>query len=197
MFFSVRTLSVFAFIAATFATPALANSNQTTSQTQSKYPDKGQITKIFNFLGDGNYTAFLSYVAPEVSWTIMGTHPLAGQYPTRTLFTTDALERLGNTFVVGQEASPKLVRVIGGGEEEWSVQQLHALGKCKNGLVFDNTYAWVTRWNTDGIIVEADAYLDSTLIQQAITENESIEHKYTDLRNTSMIGPVGLNCKAE
>lgn len=40
------------------------------------------------------------------------------------------------------------------------------------GLKFDNTYAWVTRWNKDGKIVQVRAYLDSALVKQAIEENE-------------------------
>lgn len=48
------------------------------------------------------------------------------------------------------------------------------------GLVFNNRYAWAMRWNTDRIIVEVRAYLDSDLIAKAITENESEEYTYTD-----------------
>ncbi len=40
------------------------------------------------------------------------------------------------------------------------------------GLKFDNTYAWVTRWNKDAKIVQVRAYLDSALVKQAIEENE-------------------------
>jgi len=40
------------------------------------------------------------------------------------------------------------------------------------GLKYDNTYAWVCRWNKDGQIVQVRAYLDSALVKQAIEENE-------------------------
>ena len=63
------------------------------------------------------------------------------------------------------------------------------------GLVYDNCFAWVTRWNTDGIIVETNAYLDSALIYRAITENESGEYTYSDLRTKLKLGPSGANCK--
>jgi hypothetical protein len=49
-------------------------------------------------------------------------------------------------------------------------------------LVFDNRYAWATRWNTAGFIVEARAYLDSTLVTAAINLNEAGLFKYSDLR---------------
>lgn len=65
----------------------------------------------------------------------MGTHPLAGEYHNRTIFVTDALQRLANTLIAGS-GTMKLVHVFGGGEEEWSAQELHAIGVCNNGKVF-------------------------------------------------------------
>jgi hypothetical protein len=64
------------------------------------------------------------------------------------------------------------------------------------GLVYDNTFSWVTRWNTEGIIVEVRAYFDSALVQRIITENESGVHTYKEERQTLMEGSIGLNCKA-
>jgi hypothetical protein len=66
----------------------------------------------------------------------MGTHPLAGEYHNRTIFAIGALARLANTLDPSQPSSLELVHIVGGGEEEWSVQELHALGVCKNGEQF-------------------------------------------------------------
>ena len=63
------------------------------------------------------------------------------------------------------------------------------------GLIYDNKFAWVTRWNTEGLIVEVRSYTDSALIHRAITENESGEYRYTDQRDTLVPGPAGINCK--
>lgn len=62
----------------------------------------------------------------------MGTHPLAGEYHNRTVFLTNAIERLANTLIAGT-STLELVHIVGGGDEEWSVQELHATGVCKNG----------------------------------------------------------------
>lgn len=62
------------------------------------------------------------------------------------------------------------------------------------GLKYDNKFCWVTRWNTDGVIVQVRAYLDSALVYKAITENESGEHSYADQRAMLDPGPVGINC---
>lgn len=61
----------------------------------------------------------------------MGTHPLAGTYVSRSLIITDAIERLANVLASG--GSTALLSIVGGGDEEWSVQEIHALGLCKNG----------------------------------------------------------------
>ncbi len=71
-----------------------------------------------------------------------------------------------------------------------------ALISCITGLIYDNRFSWVTRWNTKGIIVEVRSWLDSALVYKAITENESPEYTYTDQRTALEPGPVGINCAA-
>lgn len=65
------------------------------------------------------------------------------------------------------------------------------------GLKYDNRFMWVTRWNTEGIIVEVRAWLDSALVYKAITENESPEYTYTDQRTALEPGPVGVGCTTQ
>lgn len=65
------------------------------------------------------------------------------------------------------------------------------------GLKYDNRFNWVTRWNTEGIIVEVRAWLDSALVHKAITENESPEYTYTDQRTALQPGPVGVGCTTQ
>ncbi|KAH8807426.1 hypothetical protein F5884DRAFT_857007 [Xylogone sp. PMI_703] len=179
--------------------PTLAQSPNSTFQcTPQKepttYPSQCRILQIFSYLANDDIDAFSAQVAPDVNWTVMGTHPLAGQYNNRTLFIADTLQRLSHTEDPSNPLALTVTNIIGGGNEQWSVQELHVLGACKNGLIFDNRYAWATRWNTKGVIVEARAYLDSVLVAKAITENESIEHTYLDQRTTLMNGPVGIGC---
>ena len=104
-----------------------------TQHARTAYPSKHRITQIFSSLSEGNFTAFFAHVAPDVHWTLMGTHPLAGQYFNRTIFATDALLRLDATFDPLHPSTLKLINVVGGGDEEWSSQELHGLGICKNG----------------------------------------------------------------
>lgn len=130
---------LFLSFAAAIITPALTipapaqycSANQSLTTT-TKYPNKCQIAQIFDHLREDNFTAFFAQVAPDVQWTLMGTHPLAGEYHNRTIFVTNALERLANTLITGT-STLELVQIVGGGDEEWSAQELHAVGVCKNG----------------------------------------------------------------
>ena len=45
------------------------------------------------------------------------------------------------------------------------------------GMKFDNTYAWVMRFDESGMVVEVRAYLDSWMVKQAIEENEVPSHR--------------------
>ena len=65
------------------------------------------------------------------------------------------------------------------------------------GLKYDNTFSWVTRWDTEGTIVQVRAWLDSALVYKAITENESPEYTYTDQRTKLEPGPVGAGCATQ
>jgi len=97
------------------------------------YPSQAQIGKIFGYLTAGNYTAFFANVIEDVDWSVMGTHPLAGEYHDREIFINETLVRLGKTTAPGHPIVLSLVNIMGGGNEEWSVQELHALGVCKDG----------------------------------------------------------------
>lgn len=67
----------------------------------------------------------------------------------------------------------KVRNIIGGNPDSpWSTAELVADATCKNGLKFDNTYAWCVRFDGNGTIVQVRAYLDSTMVKQAIEENE-------------------------
>lgn len=126
----------------TIARPVLARCSDTDqtaaclctpNQPQTTYPNRCEIAKVFNYLAAGNFTAFLSRVAPDISWTLMGTHPLAGVYHNKTIFAVNALARLANTLDPATPSTLNTTFISGGGEDEWSVQELHALGVCKNG----------------------------------------------------------------
>ncbi|KAI5357552.1 Putative NTF2-like domain superfamily protein [Septoria linicola] len=152
-----------------------ASSTSSSASRSSKYPSVEEIHALFSNLS-GNPSAFFDRVSPKVDWTVMGTHPCAGRYTSLQDFQTSTLERLGKIMQApGIQLMPR--NVIGGGEQEWCTVELVVNAICKNGLVFDNCYAWCCRFDDHGIIVEVRAYLDSWLVRQAIVENEAPSHR--------------------
>lgn len=115
-------------------TTVLASLFLLSGSTATMYPDKTHITKVFSHLTgpSPNEKGFWSNVSPTVNWTIEGTHPGAGQYNNRTVL----LATFARISAVGKSSAPlelSLLNVIGGGSEEWSVQELKVEGVCKNG----------------------------------------------------------------
>ncbi|KAI9723487.1 MAG: hypothetical protein M1828_004217 [Chrysothrix sp. TS-e1954] len=157
------------------------------SNATSTYPSKAEINTIFGALHSGSFTKFASYVDTNVVWTVEGTHPLAGTFHGSDDFFKNTLEVLGSIQSTANPIVISVVNIIGGGDEEWSVQELHAQGIMKNGFDFDNNYSWVTRWSPgpNYKIVEARAYLDTELVKQAVDSNikpAPQDYKYSDDR---------------
>ncbi|KAI9688968.1 MAG: hypothetical protein M1822_000705 [Bathelium mastoideum] len=136
------------------------------------YPTPSEIITIFSHLASGNPDAFFAHVSPTVSWTITGTHPLAGTFNSLSNFRQAAFARISAVMKEDEPFRLDVVNVAGGSSDAWAVTELKARGVCKNGLVYGNRYAWVHRWNEERKIVEVRAYLDSALVKQALEENE-------------------------
>ncbi|KAM3422360.1 hypothetical protein BST61_g2719 [Cercospora zeina] len=135
-----------------------------------KYPSASEIHALFSRLAT-EPELFFKRVAPNVDWTVMGTHPLAGRYHSLSDFQQATFARLGKIMKApGIRLKPR--NVIGGGEQEWCTVELVVNGDCENGLAFDNCYAWCCRFDDSGVIVEVRAYLDSWLVREAIVQNE-------------------------
>ena len=104
----------------------------------------------------------------------MGSNALSRHHDSKESFLSASVSSIGRAF-----AGPMKLRVtsiIGGETEDWAVVELAAedadgnVMKCKNGLVYDQKYCWVTRWK-EGKIVEVRAFLDGELLDRALREN--------------------------
>ncbi|KAI8959775.1 hypothetical protein F5Y11DRAFT_289991 [Daldinia sp. FL1419] len=138
--------------------------------TNPAYPTKAHIREIFAYLAAGDARTFYTHVADDVDWTIMGSHALSGHYADKATLVAEALSRIGGLF--DSPLKVRITSVIGGEVEDWAVVEMAADGVCKNGLKYDNTYSWSTRWQ-DGKIVQVRAYLDGLLLNRALAENEN------------------------
>ena len=125
------------------------------------------VEELFSYLGDGQGPRFFEHVADDVSWTVMGTHPLAGVYRSKDDFLSHTFRRLERILKEGVILKVKGVIVQG----DKAVVEMESLSTARDGKPFDNSYCWVVRFE-NGIIVEVRAYVDSALVQRLIDENE-------------------------
>ena len=130
-------------------------------------PTADQVRRLFAHLETGESDAFFAHVADDVSWTVMGTHPLAGEYRSKDEFRASTFARLNK--VLREGVLLRVTHLIVQGE--WAVVELEALSTALNGMPFANRYCWVCRFAGE-TIVEVRAYLDSALVAQLLAENE-------------------------
>jgi ketosteroid isomerase-like protein len=125
------------------------------------------VRSLFANLEHGKSDAFFEYVADDVNWTVMGTHPLAGTYHTKADFLAHTFARLNKILKEGVVLRVSSILVDG----DSAAVEMESLSTALNGKPFDNRYCWVVHFS-DGTIVEVRAYLDSALVQRLIAENE-------------------------
>ena len=120
----------FSFLSVLIACAPLA-----TGYSNTTYPSKIQIAAVFSSLTGSNasYETFFAHVSPTVNWTIEGTHPAAGTYTNRTVLEV-TFARIAATGSKQHPLNIELLNIIGGGDEEWSVEELQVYGICKNGM---------------------------------------------------------------
>ena len=125
------------------------------------------VKSLFANLENGKSDAFFEHVADDVNWTVMGTHPLAGNYHTKADFFTHTFARLNKILKEGVVLRVTNILVDG----DSAAVEMESLSTALNGKPFGNRYCWIVHF-TDGTIVEVRAYLDSALVQRLIDENE-------------------------
>jgi ketosteroid isomerase-like protein len=111
--------------------------------------------------------AFFERVADDVTWTVMGTHPLAGTYTSKADFIVATFERLAPLMRAGVHLT--LVDLFLDGDT--MIAELRAGSTTLEGARYDNALCWVCRFDGDQI-VDVRAYLDSAMIAWTVERNE-------------------------
>jgi uncharacterized protein len=124
------------------------------------------VRKIFSALEHGNGEAFFDHVADNVDWTVMGTHPLAGRYTSKTQFVAGTFDKLAKVLLDGAQLHLEHLLI----KDNVAVAELHSCAVARNGLRFDNRYCWVVEFS-GRTIVRVRAYLDSALVARLFAEN--------------------------
>jgi uncharacterized protein len=125
-----------------------------------------RVREVFKGLENGDGGAFFEYVADDVDWIVMGTHPLAGHYRSKEDFIAGTFAKLGRVLPQGAQLRVEHLIV----NDDQAAVELHSLATAKNGLRFDNRYCWVVYFR-DEVIVRVRAYLDSAMVARLFEEN--------------------------
>ncbi len=126
-----------------------------------------KVKNLFKNLETGNSDNFFEHVSDDVSWTVMGTHPLAGTYHSKNDFISHTFHRLNRILKEGVILKVKNIFL----QDNTAVVEMESISTALNGKPFNNTYCWVVFFQ-DEVIVEVRAYVDSALVQKVIDENE-------------------------
>ncbi len=124
---------------------------------------KELLERVYREASNGNAQPLLDSLAPDITWTIIGSTPLSGVYHGRDEVTGTLLAGLRARL-----ASPvrfTIDRLIS--EGEYVVMQARGQATTIDGLAYDNTYCIVARI-ADGQIHELTDYIDTELITKAL-----------------------------
>jgi uncharacterized protein len=124
------------------------------------------VRKIFTGLERGDGAAFFEHVAADVDWTVMGTHPLAGRYKSKSDFITGTFSKLAKVLPNGAELHVEYLLISG----DQAVVELRSSATAKNGFRFDNRYCWMVHFR-ENLIIRVRAYLDSAMVTRLFEEN--------------------------
>jgi ketosteroid isomerase-like protein len=99
---------------------------------------------------------------------------LGGMYKSLSDFRKNTVERLSLILDVSTPLKMVPHNIIGAGsDKEWTTVGMKMTGKAKNGMGYDQTYAWCVRWaKNEDRILQVRAYLDTALVDRLIESNE-------------------------
>jgi uncharacterized protein len=124
------------------------------------------VRKIFRGLEQGDGVAFFAYVADDVEWTVMGSHPLAGKYFNKADFIAGTFAKLGRVLPRGAQLHVEHLVV----KDDEAVVELQSSATAANGMRFDNRYCWIVFFENEKI-ARVRAYLDSAMVARLFEEN--------------------------
>jgi len=124
--------------------------------------NKQFISNMFAELSKGNGDAFLSALADDVSFTIIGSTKYSGTFKGKQELINKLLAPLNAQVEGGMTITPD--NLI----EDGAFVAMQARGKAlsKNGRRYDNTYCHVFRF-ANGKVQEVTEYLDTELVTAA------------------------------
>jgi ketosteroid isomerase-like protein len=128
--------------------------------------NEGTVRQAFEGWAAGT-SSFAELLAPGVAWTIHGSGPVAGLYRGREDFveraTRPLVSRLATSLV------PNVHNIWAADDKV--IVRFDAAATTTSGSTYRNQFVWIFRIQ-DGLVVEAEAFLDLIAYQKVLDENE-------------------------
>jgi ketosteroid isomerase-like protein len=96
------------------------------------YPTISEIRDLFANLSNGQASVFFDRVIDDVDWLIRGHSPMSGQYNSKVDFQAKTLKVL-DSQLLKEPLAMYVDNVVGGGEQDQAVVEMHADSVCRNG----------------------------------------------------------------
>lgn len=97
------------------------------------YPKIPEIHELFTNLSNGQSSVFFDRVIDNVDWVIRGHSPMSGKYTSKAEFQAKTLQVLNNRLLK-EPLAFYIDNVVGGGDQDQAVVEMHADSTCKNGM---------------------------------------------------------------
>ncbi|KAE8387942.1 hypothetical protein BDV23DRAFT_185803 [Aspergillus alliaceus] len=161
--------------------------------TNCKYVTQMYVWDSFKDL-ETDMTKLFTLIHKNVSFTVVGHHPIAGHYNDLLHFYVNALRRVSVMFFDYAdkfEIHPQAIH--GGCDSAWAVSEIQFKGMMNSGDQFDIVNVWVTKWDANKQMVEIRTYIDAPRIMDALSKNELWWNGSTSRENVHYVpGPAGM-----
>lgn len=114
-------------------------------------------------------SVFGPLLAPDVRWTIHGSGPVAGTYESRQSFVEDASRPLISRLTVPVVPEVHAIWAV----DETVIVRFDGAATTTSGAPYVNQFVWIFRME-DGLVVEAEAFLDLVAYQEVVENNEPV-----------------------
>ncbi|UGV24966.1 nuclear transport factor 2 family protein [Rhodopseudomonas boonkerdii] len=137
-----------------------------TYETAMEKRNKDIVQEAFDKWRKGTYV-FAALLAPDVVWTIHGSGPVAGTYRSQVDFVERASRPL--TSRLASPVVPEVHGIYAVGDTV--LIRFDGSATTTSGAPYRNRFLWMLRMK-DGLVIEAEAFLDLVAYQQVIENNE-------------------------
>ena len=156
-------------LAATVAASILLNATSaaaTANADNTEATNTAIVQKAFAAWAAGTGSMF-DILSPDVVWTIPGSGPVAGTYTGRESFLNEASLPLVDRL--SQPVVPKVHHIWA--FEDRVIVRFDGSATTTSGAPYNNQFVWIFRLE-DGVVVEAEAFLDLVAYQNVVENNE-------------------------